>query len=164
MRHSHFTERDNQAGSQHLAGSDFPHTPRQDRACFILSLPTQTSSSFLQALLHPHPKAHNQGLGLLHGVLPGLRSTTLPLARLSSVATCPARSLNAGSLFSLPGPCPISSCLCPASPRLFSLGDRVVTEGPGTQSVEDLFVTGFRDSQALGSQAHSWERAWREGK
>lgn len=65
MRHSHFTERDSQAGSQHLAGSNFPHTPRQDRACFILSLPTQPSSSFLQALLHPNPTAHNQGLGLL---------------------------------------------------------------------------------------------------
>lgn len=31
-------------------------------------------------------------------------------------------------------------------------------EGPGTQSAEDLFVTGFRDSRALGSQACSWER------
>lgn len=37
-------------------------------------------------------------------------------------------------------------------------GDRVVMEGPGTQSAEDIFVTGFRDSQALGSQTHSWER------
>lgn len=149
MRHSHFTERDNRAGSQHLTGSDFPYTPRQDRACFILSLPTQPSSSFLQALTHPNPRAHNQGLGLLPGP---------HLARLPSRAICPALSLNAGSLFSLLGPCPVSSCLCPASPRLLSLGDRVVMEGPGTQSAEDIFVTGFRDSQALGSQTHSWER------